>query len=123
MHHGMPNQPDAEKLGMPGHGGWVRSLNKWWADNQELVEGIPEIPLCVLSLIAGVIAIRRGDWPLAMCLLASAAIVGVHVLMVFHQTRYSLPAIALWHATGMIPLAAVFPRLRTGWWAAPRAAA
>jgi 4-amino-4-deoxy-L-arabinose transferase-like glycosyltransferase len=116
MHHGLPNHPTIAKMGMVGHGGWVRPLMQWWGLHQKQLGGIPEIPLCLLSIGAGVIAIRRRDWRLVLCLLASASIVGIHIVMIFHQSRYSLPPVALWHATGMITVAAMFPSLRGRWW-------
>jgi hypothetical protein len=102
--------PDIDKLGIAGHGGWVRHFYWWYQLNYP--EGLPEIPLCLLNVIAGVIAIRRKNWRLMWVLLASASIIGIHVFMLLAQNRYSLPAAALWYGTCAVTLGAWFPRLR-----------
>lgn len=86
----------AKPLEMSGRGGPARRILRWW--NLNCPEGFPQIPLAYLAFCAGLIALVKREYPLALVLLASASLVGVHVAMLFHQGRYSLPAVALWYA-------------------------
>ncbi|MFZ4573385.1 MAG: glycosyltransferase family 39 protein [Phycisphaerales bacterium] len=93
-------------LAMSGRGGAVRDFYQWWGINHP--RGFPQLALAVLALGAGFTALATRNFSLAFVLIASAALVGVHVLMVFHQGRYSLPAMTLWYAVWPVaPLAAV----------------
>ena len=101
---------DVRALSMSARGGWMRKFYRWWGINHP--RGFPQLPLCALAIGAGVLGIYRRDWPLVLVLLASAALVGVHVFMLFHQGRYSLPAMTIWYATAVIVPAAMLRAAR-----------
>lgn len=98
-------QPRIEPLAMSGRDGLARDLFRWWGINHP--RGFPQIPLMLLALAAGAHALYTRNFALAFALLASAALVGAHVMMLFHQGRYSLPAVAFWYAVfPVVPIAA-----------------
>jgi 4-amino-4-deoxy-L-arabinose transferase-like glycosyltransferase len=105
---------DAYPLSQSGLDGPMRAFIGWWGIHYP--GGIPQIPLCALALATGVLALWKKDWILAWTLLGSAAFVGVHVFMVFHQSRYSLPATVMWYGVALVPFAMVFPRMRSVEW-------
>lgn len=96
--------PEVEPLAMYGKGGATRGIFAWWVENY--LGGIPQIPLFILALSGGLLSIWRRDWLMTGVLLSSGAIVGIHALMVFHQSRYSLPAWMAWYPLAAYPLAA-----------------
>jgi hypothetical protein len=97
--------PGVEPLAMSGKDGVVREFYRWWGINHP--RGFPQIPLMLFALATGVWALMTRRHALAFTLLASAALVGVHVAMLFHQGRYSLPSMALWYAVWpVLPLEA-----------------
>lgn len=108
---------DVRPMSMSARGGWMRKFFRWWGLNHP--RGFPQLPLCVLALGAFGIGIYRRDWPLVLSLLASAALVGIHVMMLFHQGRYSLPPMTVWYATAVVVPSAAVNYLR-GWRAIPR---
>jgi len=101
---------DVRAMSMSARGGWMRTFYRWWGLNHP--RGFPQLPLCGLAIGAGILAIYRRDWPFVLVLLASAALVGVHVLMLFHQGRYSLPAVTVWYATAVVVPAAMLRAAR-----------
>ncbi|CAG0983985.1 hypothetical protein PHYC_01922 [Phycisphaerales bacterium] len=103
-------------LAMSGRGGAVRSAYTWWIEHHP--GGVPQIPLFVLAFAGGVLAIRTRNGQMAGILLATGAIVGVHAVMVFHQSRYSIPAWIAWYPLSAYPIASI-----AGWWRARRAKA
>lgn len=101
-------------LAMPGRNGWVRGAFRWWVEHHP--GGVPQIPLVLLAVAGGVIALRTRDGQMAFVLLATGAIVGVHAVMVFHQSRYSIPSWLAWYPLAAYPIAAA-----ATWWRSKRA--
>jgi len=99
-----------QDLSMSGRGGALREFMGWWA--LHLPEGVPQIPVFILAVSAGVLALRRRDWPLVGVLLATGALMMVHVVMVFHQSRYTLPSSTVWLGTAVIVPGAIAQVLR-----------
>jgi hypothetical protein len=93
-------EPLAAPLEMSGEAGSGRALIRWW--NENWPQGIPHLPLLALALAGGVICLNRGDYVTVLVLLASGALIGVHVVMLFHQSRYSMPSVVLWY--GLAPI-------------------
>jgi hypothetical protein len=102
---------DVRRFEMHGSGGPLRAVFRWVG--VKWPEGFPQIPLCATAILAGAVAIWKRHWALLGVVLASGALVGIHVVMLFHQGRYSLPSWTLWYALSVVPfwaLAGAFGR-------------
>jgi len=106
-------EEDLRPLSMPGKNGWMRRLTLWWSNAHP--PGFPQLPLCVIAVAAGVLALRQKRWNIAVALLGSAALVGVHTVMVFHQGRYSYPAVIAWWGIAPYPIAHAVTLARAAW--------
>jgi 4-amino-4-deoxy-L-arabinose transferase-like glycosyltransferase len=61
------------------------------------LHGIPQVPLFLSALVAGVLAAWRRAWPLALVLLGTIVFVVAHALLLLPVARHALPASSVWY--------------------------
>jgi hypothetical protein len=88
-------------------GGPLRAFVGWYAGHYS--DGLPQVPLAALSLLALLLALLRRQWPLVLVLLGAFALVGVNVITLTAPSRYSVPAWAIFYLG-----AALVPALLVG---------